>query len=120
MFAFSRYQRIEMDCAPLPAQPECIRQEFCTGKGQVHHDPVELPWQNAGEMARIREQGKHISGPVLCKVFQHQPNRLRVEIGSNHERCPGCERYRKRPDTSEHIEDDLPVLHHFKDTLSFG
>ena len=43
VFVFFRYQRIEMDRAAGPDKPEGFGQKFCTGKREVHDDPVKLP-----------------------------------------------------------------------------
>ena len=119
MLAFSRHQRIEMYGTPGPAQPERIRQEFRDGKGQVHHDPVELPRQDTGKPAGIREYWQHVPDPVLGEVLQHQFNSLRVEIGGDNE-CRFCRKGdRKRSETGKHVKDDLAFLHLIEDPLPF-
>jgi hypothetical protein len=70
-------------------------------------------------VVRIRKHGKDIINPVLREILKHQLNRLRVEVSSDDEICPGCESYRERSDTREHIKDFFVISGLSKKTLSF-
>jgi hypothetical protein len=68
-------------------------------------------------MMRVRKQGEYVLRTVLYKIYQHQLNSLRIDIGCNNKLCPCRKRNCKRPDTGKHIEDGLMAFHLFKNAL---
>jgi hypothetical protein len=107
-----------MDYPAGSAQPETVEKELTAREGEIHYYPVKLPWNNCGEMMRVREHRQHIVRAVLCKICQHKRNCLRIYIRRDNKGCPRGKSDCERPDTGKHIKDNLVISHPFKNALS--